>query len=124
MKMMGRIIGGVLGSAIGRQKGNHGIAGAVIGAGTLFAARRLFPQSYAVLAATVAAGYLTKKWADRAEARKAAEEAHALDPELADAGVVNSYAGTAKVLPDGQTMGDALPPAIPVDTNGRSSAIH
>ncbi len=122
--MIGRIVGGVLGSAIGRQKGNHPLAGAVIGAGTLFAARRLFPQRYAVLAATVAAGYLTKKWAERAEARKAAEEAHALDPALADAGVVDTYAGTAKVPTDGQTIGDALPPAIPVEGNGRSGSLH
>ena len=124
MKMMGRIIGGVLGSAIGRQKGNHPIAGAVIGAGTLFAARRLFPQRYAALAATAAAAYITKKWADRAEARKAAEEAHRLDPALANAGVVDTYAGTADVPPDGQTMGDALPPAIPLESNRRSSALH
>lgn len=122
--MIGRIVGGVLGSAIGRQKGNHPMAGAVIGAGTLFAARRLFPQRYAMLAATVAAGYLTKKWAERAEARKAAEEAHALDPQLADAGVVDTYAGTVKAPTDGQTIGDALPPAIPVDVNGRSGALH
>ena len=122
--MIGRIVGGLLGGAIGQKKGNHPVAGAVIGAGTLFAARRLFPQRYAVLAATVAAGYLTKKWAERAEARKAAEEAHALDPELANAGVVDTYAGTAKIPTDGQTIGDALPPAIPVDTNERSTAIH
>ncbi len=38
MKMIGRIVGGVLGSAIGAPKGNHPVAGAVIGAGTLFAA--------------------------------------------------------------------------------------
>lgn len=124
MKMIGRIVGGVLGSAIGRQKGNHPVAGAVIGAGTLFAARRLFPQRYAVLAATVAAGYLTKKWAERAEARKAAEEAHALDPARTNAGVVDAYAGTAQVPTDGQAMGDALPPAIPLDANGRSGALH
>ncbi|GAO76852.1 hypothetical protein SC1_00140 [Sphingopyxis sp. C-1] len=124
MKMIGRIVGGVLGSAIGRQNGNHSVAGAVIGAGTLFAARRLFPQRYAVLAATVAGAYLTKKWAERAEARKAAEEAHALDPALANAGVVDTYAGTANVPTDGQTMGDALPPAIPLDANGRSGALH
>ncbi|WP_447760069.1 hypothetical protein [Sphingopyxis panaciterrae] len=122
--MMGRIIGGVLGGAIGRQKGNHGIAGAVIGAATLFAARRLFPQRYAAIAAWGAAGYLTKKWAERAEARKAAEEAHAADPALVNAGVVDPYAGTDAVQPDGQSMGDALPPAIPLDANGRSAAIH
>jgi hypothetical protein len=122
--MIGRIIGGVLGSAIGRQKGNHPVAGAVIGAGTLFAARRLFPQRYAVLAATVAGAYLTKKWAERAEARKAAAEAHALDPELARAGVVDSYAGTAETPTDGREIGDALPPSIPVKANGKRPAIH
>ncbi len=122
--MIGRIVGGALGSAIGKQKGNHPIAGAVIGAGALFAARRLFPQRYAALAAWAAAGYLTKKWAERAEARKAAEEAHAIDPQLANAGVVDTYAGTAELPTDGQTIGDALPPAIPLEENGRSSAIH
>lgn len=125
--MIGRIVGGVLGGAIGRKKGNHPVAGAVIGAGTLFAARRLLPQRYAVLAATVAAGYLTKKWAERSAARRVAEEAHALDPGLADAGVVDSQAATAprtsSTPTDGQRMGDALPPAIPVD-DGRSNAIH
>ncbi|ALH78905.1 hypothetical protein [Sphingopyxis macrogoltabida] len=122
--MMGRIIGGMLGSAIGRQKGNHGIAGAVIGAGTLFAARRLFPQRYAVLAATVAAGYLTKKWAERAEARKASEEAHAMDAALGNAGVVDPYAGITNEPTDGEAIGDALPPAIPLDANRRSTALH
>ncbi|NIJ39731.1 hypothetical protein FHR22_004490 [Sphingopyxis panaciterrae] len=127
--MMGRIIGGVLGSAIGREKGSHGIAGAVIGAGTLFAARRLFPQRYAVLAATVAAGYLTKKWAERAEARKAAEQAHAVDAALGNAGVVDPYAGIANApaahpATDGEKIGDALPPAIPLDANGRGAVLH
>ena len=122
--MIGRIVGGALGSAIGKQKGNHPVAGAVIGAGALFAARRLFPQRYAAIAAWAAAGYLTKKWAERAEARKADEEAHAIDPALANAGVVDTYAGTAALPTDGQTIGDALPPAIPVDANGRSNALH
>lgn len=122
--MIGRIVGGVLGSAIGKQKGGHPVAGAVIGAATLFAARRLFPQRYAALAAWGAAGYLTKKWADRAAARKAAEEAHALDPEIANAGIVDPYVGTAQAPLDGQTMGDALPPPIPVDADGKRPAIH
>src|SRR3546814_16429331 len=82
MGMIGRIVGGALGRAIGKQKGNHPVAGAVIGAGALFAARRLFPQRYAALAAWAAAGYLTKKWAERAEARKAAAEEPAIDPAL------------------------------------------
>lgn len=118
--MIGRIVGGVLGSAIGRQKGNHPVAGAVIGAGTLFAARRLFPQRYAVLAATVAAGYLTKKWAERAEARLKADEIHAANAKLAAEGGIDAGAEPT----DGQSIGDALPPAIPIEGNGRSSAIH
>src|SRR3546814_10090912 len=93
MGMIGRIVGGALGRAIGKQKGNHPVAGAVIGAGALFAARRLFPQRYAALAAWGAAGYLTKKWAERAVARRAEAEAHAADPALANAGVVDTYAG-------------------------------
>lgn len=99
MKMMGRIIGGVIGSAIGRKKGNHPLAGAVIGAGTLFVARRMFPQRYAALAATAAAAYLTKKWADRAEQRMAEE----------------ALQKAAAPHPDGQDLGDALPPAIPIE---------
>lgn len=72
--MIGRIIGGVIGGAVGRRKQNHPIAGAVIGAGAMFAARRLFPARYAALAATAAAGYLTKKWAERREGEARATE--------------------------------------------------
>ncbi len=122
--MIGRMVGGALGRAIGRRTGNHPVAGAVIGAGALFAARRLLPQRYAAMAAWAAAGYLTKKWADRAEARQTAEAAHALDPTLVDSGVVDTYAGTAYAPTDGQTMGDALPPGIPVDDSDRRPLIH
>ena len=111
MKMMGRIVGGVLGSAIGRQKGNHPVAGAVIGAGTLFVARRMFPQRVAALAATAAAAYITKKWADRAEERRAAEDAHRAALKLAGAGGVDSYAGADTADGSGATPG--LPPANP-----------
>lgn len=106
MKMMGRIVGGVVGSAIGRKKGNHPIAGAMIGAGTLFVARRMFPQRYAALAATAAAAYLTKKWADRAEQRIAEEAMQRARAKLADGDAPHT---------DGQDLGEALPPAIPVD---------
>ncbi|WP_232314616.1 hypothetical protein [Sphingopyxis sp. QXT-31] len=123
--MIGRIVGGVLGSAIGRQKGSgHPVAGAVIGAATLFAARRLFPQRYAAIAAWGAAGYLTKKWADRAAARQAAEEAHAVDTALADAGIVDNYAGVSETPTDGEAIGDALPPAIPLEADGKRPALH
>ncbi len=114
MKMMGRIIGGVIGSAIGRRKGNHTMAGAVIGAGTLFVARRMFPQRYAALAATAAAAYLTKKWADRAEARQAAEAAHRADSALAQEGVVDPYAGIRPPLSSVHRAASAIrPPATP-----------
>ncbi|MDZ3832389.1 MAG: hypothetical protein U0S50_11285 [Sphingopyxis sp.] len=122
--MMGRIIGGVLGSAIGRQKGNHPIAGAVIGAGTLFAARRLFPQRYAALAATAAAAYLTKKWAERAEERRTAEAAQSAAAKLAEQGGVDPYAGVDHIPTDGESMGDALPPALPIGDEGKRPAIH
>ena len=123
--MIGRIVGGVLGSAIGKQKGGHPVAGAVIGAATLFAARRLFPQRYAAIAAWGAAGYLTKKWADRSAARQALAEAHAVDPALANAGVVDPYAGVSDTAPtDGETMGDALPPPIPLEADGKRPALH
>ncbi|MBL0769195.1 hypothetical protein JI743_10280 [Sphingopyxis sp. DHUNG17] len=122
--MIGRIIGGLLGRSIGRQHGNHPIAGSIIGAGTLMAARRLFPQRYALLAATVAAGYLTKKWAERAEQRREAEAAHAADPSIRQSDVVDTYAGTDHILSDGEQIGDALPPAIPIGTNGKRPAIH
>lgn len=122
--MIGRIVGAMLGRAIGRRHGNHPVAGSIIGAGTLMAARRLFPQRYAVLAATVAAGYLTKKWAERAEMSRRAEEAHAADREIDDAGVVDTYAGSGRTGSDGEKMGDALPPAIPTRTNGKRPSVH
>ena len=101
--MIGRIVGGVLGSAVGKKKGNHPVAGAVIGAATLFAARRLFPQRYAAIAAWGAAGYLTKKWAERAAARKAAEEAAAAEQEAA---LKEAEASTASDGADAAPEGD------------------
>jgi hypothetical protein len=65
--MIGRIIGGVIGGALTRQTRSNPVAGAVIGAGAMFVARRLFPARYAALAATAAAAYATKKWAERSE---------------------------------------------------------
>lgn len=122
--MITRLIGGALGRAIGRQNGNHPIAGTLIGAGALMAAKRLLPQRYAFLAATVAAGYLTKKWAERAETRQKSEAAHRADPALADAGVVDPYAGTADVPAAGESIGDALPPTLPVREKKKRPAIH
>ena len=91
----------------------------------LFAARRLFPQRYAAIAAWGAGAYLTKKWAERAAARKAAEDAHAADADIANAGVVDPYAGVSDTPPtDGESMGDALPPPIPLGADGKRPALH
>lgn len=117
--MFGRMLGGVLGRAIGREKGNHPIAGTIIGAGAMMAARRLLPQRYAVLGATVAAAYLTKRWAERAEERQRMREAEALQYE----GMVDPYAGTAGI-PDGEKIADALPPSIPASGNGKQPRAH
>lgn len=72
--MIGRLVGGALGAVSARRGRSNPIAGAVIGAGTMFVARRLFPARYAALAATAGAAYLTKKWAERKEAERKAEE--------------------------------------------------
>lgn len=122
--MLGRLVGGIIGRNIGKKHGNHGVAGSIIGAGTLFAARRLFPQRYAFFAATAAAAYLTKMWADHAQQREASKTAHAADGEIRDAAVVDSYAGIDEVTSDGASIGDALPPAIPLRTATNGTAIH
>lgn len=122
--MLGRIVGGLIGGNIGKNHGNHRVAGTIIGAGTLFAARRLFPQRYAFFAATAAAAYLTKKWADHAREREASKAAHAVDGDIRDAGVVDSYAGIDKITSDGASIGDALPPAIPLRKATSGTAIH
>lgn len=72
--MIGRLIGGAIGAVSARNARSNPIAGAVIGAGTMFVARRLVPARYAALAATAGAAYLTKKWAERKEAEQKAKE--------------------------------------------------
>src|SRR3546814_17363523 len=114
MGMIGRIVGGALGRAIGKQKGNHPVAGAVIGAGALFAALRLFPQRYAALAAWAAAGYLTNKLAARAEARRAAVAAQTTDPAPATPIVADPYTGHAQFLTPEHTQVHDRPPAPPM----------
>ena len=75
---------------------------------------RLFPQRYAFIAASAAAAYLTKKWAESAEASAAAKAARRGDGDAA-----NGAAPT-----DGASMGDALPPAIPLDGDGNIMVVH
>jgi hypothetical protein len=109
--MMGRIIGGVIGTAISRQKRNNPVAGAVIGAGAMFVARRIFPARYAALAATAAAAYVTKKWADR----------NLSDPRTDGAtGTVNP--ATNAGITTGTTRGTTTGPAAKIGTEKSATA--
>lgn len=67
--MLGQLAGALIGRKIGQEQGNHPLAGAIIGTATMMLARRILPARVAVIGATVAGGYLTKKWAER-EARR------------------------------------------------------
>lgn len=68
--MLGRIAGAVLGGAIGSEKNQDPVKGAIIGAATMFVARRVLPARVAVLGATIAAGYITRRLARREEAKR------------------------------------------------------
>jgi hypothetical protein len=78
--MIGRVVGAALGGAIGKQNNGNPLIGAAVGAVTLMAARRLLPARIAGLGAAVAAGYLTRKFAQRAERRAATMAAVAAAP--------------------------------------------
>jgi hypothetical protein len=67
--MIGRIVGAALGGAISKQQHNDPVKGAIIGAATMFVARRFLPARIATLGAAVAAGYVGRKLAQRAERR-------------------------------------------------------
>jgi hypothetical protein len=67
--MIGRIVGAALGGAISKQQDSDPVKGAVIGAATMFVARRILPARFATLGAAVAAGYVARKLALRAERR-------------------------------------------------------
>lgn len=82
--MIGRIVGSALERGIKRRHDKHPVAGAIIGTGALLAARRLLPKRFAALAATAAAAYLTKKWADKAEAGKKSPDSRGPTPPPAN----------------------------------------
>ena len=69
--MIGRVVGGVLGAAITRGRKTDPIAGAAIGAATMFIARRFLPARLVVLGGTIAAAVATKHLSDVAERRAA-----------------------------------------------------
>ncbi|MEQ1689488.1 MAG: hypothetical protein ABL874_13030 [Sphingopyxis sp.] len=76
MSKIGRALGGSLGGKAGkaaRAQAEDPIIGAVVGAASLFVATKLLPRRVAAVGAAVAAGYVTRKLAQRAE-RVAARE--------------------------------------------------
>ncbi len=65
--MIGRLVGAALGGAVGKERGDNPVAGALIGAATMMVARRVLPRRIAGLGAAVAAGYIGRKLAKRAD---------------------------------------------------------
>ena len=70
--VIGQIVGAALGGAISKEQHADPVKGAVIGMATMFIARRFLPARIATIGAAVAAGYVTRKMAQRAERREAA----------------------------------------------------
>lgn len=70
MAMIGRMAGAAIGALFSREQHGDPVKGALIGAATMFVARRLLPVRIAAIGATIAAGYLTKKFAEREIARQ------------------------------------------------------
>lgn len=71
--MIGRLVGAALGGAISKEQHKDPVKGAIIGAATMFVARKVLPARVATLGAAIAAGYVTRKLALRAERREQAQ---------------------------------------------------
>ncbi len=67
--MLGRMAGAAIGAIMSKEQHGDPVKGALIGAATMFVARRLLPVRIAGIGATLAAGYIAKKFADREMAR-------------------------------------------------------
>lgn len=91
--VIGQIVGAALGGAISKEQHADPIKGAVIGMVTMVVARKLLPARVAVLGAAVAAGYVTRKLAQRAERQAAAAQqlpSPVAVPAIADGSTKNS----------------------------------
>ncbi len=71
--MIGRMVGAAVGAMVNKERQADPVKGALIGAVTMFVARRLLPARIAGIGATLAAGYVAKKLADRESARSESE---------------------------------------------------
>lgn len=70
--VIGQLVGAALGGAISKEQHADPVKGAVIGMVTMVVARKFLPARVATIGAAVAAGYVTRKMAQRAERREAA----------------------------------------------------
>lgn len=68
--MLGRMAGAAIGALFSKEQHGDPVKGALIGAATMFVARRLLPARIAGIGATIAAGYVAKKFAEREMARQ------------------------------------------------------
>lgn len=87
--MIGKVIAAATGAAINKEQHGNPLTGAAVGFVTMAVARRFLPARFAVIGATAAAGFLTKKLADRAERRADTEKAI---KRAGPAGVADSFA--------------------------------
>jgi hypothetical protein len=94
--ILGRAAGAAIGAIFSKERAGDPIKGALIGAATMFVARRLLPARIAGIGATIAAGYVAKKLADREIARLDAPTGAKRPKRRAPA----NSARTANVVPD------------------------
>lgn len=102
--MIGKIAGAVIGGQLAKKnnedpthKDVNPIAGALIGAATVAVARRFLPARVAMLGATVAGSYLTKKWAEKEHARRLARESATATGAARPATDTSTRAGIASI---------------------------
>lgn len=101
--MIGKLIGAATGAAINKEQHGNPVTGAAVGFVTMAVARRFLPARFAALGATLAAGYLSKRLAERAARRDQTKKAI---KRAGPAGVADSFA-----LLEENSQGKAQPKA-------------
>lgn len=112
--MIGKLFAAATGAAINKEQHGNPVAGAAVGFASMAVARRLLPARFAVIGATLAAGYLSKKLAERAERRDQTQKAI---KRAGPAGIADSFA----LLEEG-TQGKATKPRKTASTAKRKPA--
>lgn len=87
--MIGKLFAAATGAAINKEQRGSPVAGAAVGFVTMAVARRFLPARFAALGATLAAGYLSKKLAERADRRDQTQKAI---KRAGPAGIADSFA--------------------------------